>query len=200
MTPGSPFQPYSYKTQYLPPKYLLIYYIIISSKLLCRKRINDFSELDSVPMLLCYQEPISIAKVFPILDMRIEALPSYSVHIDCKPPPCSLWRKWVNLPVPWRDSVLSNYSHESILSSAYTASCKHLAFSPRHGSKQRPRPREEWTGKDSESSGSRSCLHMKSVALVFSQAPGREQRSTVIKAITVITNTLHIYKCFLATT
>ena len=56
-------------------KTLMIYYITISFKLLCRISINEFSEFGSLPMLLCYKKPISIAEVFPILSKRIEVLP-----------------------------------------------------------------------------------------------------------------------------
>lgn len=121
MIPENLFQAYVYRICLLP-KHLLIYHIIVSSKLRCRISINDFSELGSLCMLPCYKEPTNIAKGFPILGMRTKVLaPSLFWALTGQLALFSM-KKVHSSPSALKSSFVSDYSHDSTLSLAYTAS------------------------------------------------------------------------------
>lgn len=161
--------------------------------LLCRISINDFSEFGSLPMLLCYKKPISIAEVFPILSRRIEVLPEpvlSTLTVSLPSIPCE---RSELISQPPKEILLWVIIPMRTLSSASTASYKHPGLLA-----------HMWLKTETQTQGREGQARIQ-VQVPFPHAkccisvllsPRERKSSTIIKMITIITNNLQSKNIF----
>lgn len=200
---GSPFQANGNRMHCLLPKHALICHIMISSKLLCRISIHDsVSWVPSACPCAVSSPPTYIA----LLSTRTRVLPfpskdwgapACSVHWPDSWP-CPLWRKCVHLPVPWRILLWVIPPRRAPCPQPTQPPINTWAFSPQvvenrdlDSGKRRP-------GQDSESAGPGPVPQEEWYTRDLISPRARTELNKYASDH-LITNTLHISKCFLAT-